>query len=207
MEESCDGEVPPPFFFLDDRTLYYKVSEPVQSAAQTTVKEPLGDGRQMPKYAWEDIHHRFLSTYGNSCRVVPIGFYDPEDEETGQKAKTAIIKYAASSELLVELDLGLDYGASSPWSITIGSVAADLGKWARRTRRPISQGILQDACTFMIRRKGGETRVLERHESLVNLFGNSCLVTLELVLGTVTGDWSGDWHRWFELGKISENER
>ena len=41
---------------------------------------------------------------------------------------------------------------------------------------------------------------------MISIFGNSCLVTLELVLGTVTGDWSGDWHRWFELGK-NQRER
>ena len=201
VEELCGEEVVQPFFFLDNRTLYYEVPEPVLKEVQTVAKEPHGDGRQLPKYAWEDIHHRFLETYGNSCRIVPTGFYDPEDEETGQKSKTAIIKYAASGKLLVELDLGLDYGPASPWSITIESVAEDLGRWARRTRRPISEGILQNACTFMTRKEGEGTRKLERHETLNNIFGNSCLVTLELVVNVSGGDASGDLNRWFELGR------
>ena len=213
-EERCGDEVVQPLFFIDDihpdRALFYDIPEPVLKEERSISNKALGDWRLMPKYAWEDIHHRFLKTYGNSCRRTPTGFYDQEDEETGQRSKTVIIRFAASGELLVELNLGPDCDSLGSWPITIENVAENLGRWARRTRRPTSEGIFQNTCTFLARMKGGGTRKLERYETINDIFGNTCLIKLELVVESVDSpdglQSSGDYHKWFESGAYQREQ-
>ena len=66
---------------------------------------------------------------------------------------------------------------------------------------PASEGILGDACQFVMKGKDGITRALDRSETLISIFGDPCLMTLELVLGNVPYDWSREAHLWYEANE------
>jgi len=119
------------------------------------------DGRQIPKYAWEDIHHRFEDTYANWCKPILQGISDGRNESTGKEAKTIIVRHALTDNVLTRLDCGFtdelmnkDNADYQIPRLTFWAVALELERWAKRTRRPGSEGIRAVACKFVSTDKG-----------------------------------------------------
>ena len=106
---------------------------------------------------------------------------------------------------MTELNCGLDHCGVNQnyniWYLTIGGVALELEKWAKRTRMPGSEGVLAKACQFVKKDGNGTARTLDPSETLHSIFGEEGLMTVEVVLGSVPYDWSREQHLWYEANE------